>query len=153
MYTTNMVSNHMAFGYEIPETWPAPVYAYLNNTSTYELKYDPNEGEGTVPETVRQRQDSTTQIAAGSGLTKGGDIFSKWNTQPNGLGLDYKPGDSYNFSESITLFAIYTVPVHVSSVTLDKENADITDGDILKLNATVLPANTTYPDITWTSSN
>lgn len=44
-------------------------------------------------------------------------------------------------------------PIRVTSIALDKDKADIIVGDEMTLTATVLPADATYPEVTWTSSN
>lgn len=43
--------------------------------------------------------------------------------------------------------------IPVSSITLDSSNVTLSVGDTLKVNASIMPANATYKDITWTSGN
>lgn len=49
--------------------------------------------------------------------------------------------------------AITVNPILVTSVTLDKTSATLLPGDVLKLNATVLPDNATNKAVTWKSSD
>lgn len=37
-------------------------------------------------------------------------LFDRWNTEPNGNGIDFWPGDTYNENKSITLFACWKDP-------------------------------------------
>lgn len=144
------VADHIAFGYNLPESW-TKAYAYLK--TYFDLMYDSNGGEGTPPETVPGHEGASTAIANGAGLKKESDVFLKWNTQPDGLGTDYLPGASFEFTKDTTLYAIYAAPVRVTGVSLDKESAAMTDGDALKLTATVSPSNASFPEVTWSSDN
>ena len=52
---------------------------------------------------------------------------------------------------TVTVNAAATV--HVTSVSLDKTNLELTEGETARLTATVLPSNATNKDVTWESSN
>ena len=153
LHTAQRVTDNTAFGYTLPGTWTAPVYAYLSHTYVSDLIYDINGGSGTVPAAVTQYKTSTTQVANGLGLTLGEGTFVKWNTNPDGSGTDYLPGDIYTFAANTTLYAIYGAPIAVSGVTLNTHEETIHEGDTFQLTATVLPTNAANPEVTWSSDN
>ncbi|MGE5496023.1 MAG: InlB B-repeat-containing protein [Burkholderiales bacterium] len=143
------VTNHTAFGYILPDSW-TKAYAYIK--TYYDLAYDSNGGEGTLPETVTGHEGAWTTVSDGKGLTKDGDVFYKWNTRPDGIGTDYFPGDSFEFTGDTTLYAIYKTPPNVESVTLNKQSATLNRGESILLTADVKPSDAVY-SIAWTSSD
>lgn len=76
-------------------------------TTQYTLTYDANGGLGTVPSAETKNAGSTTSVAAGTGLTKDDNAFSKWNTAADGSGTDYDPSDTFTFNGNQILYAIY----------------------------------------------
>ena len=44
-------------------------------------------------------------------------------------------------------------PIYVSSLTFDTPNVDLTLGETMQLTYTITPSNTTYPKVTWESSD
>jgi hypothetical protein len=80
-------------------------------TIYYEITYDGNgNDEGSAPVDVNLYQEgANVTILDGGTLTKFGYIFTSWNTQSDGSGTSYQPGDQIiSINNSITLYAIYT---------------------------------------------
>ncbi len=143
------VTDHMAFGYNLPDSW-TKAYAYIK--TYYDLAYDSNGGEGTLPETVTGHEGTSTAVSGGTGLTREGDVFLKWNTQTDGLGTDYSPGALFEFAADTTLYAIYKTPPNVESITLSHQSATLSRGDNITLTADVQPPDAIY-SVVWTSSD
>lgn len=143
------VTDHMAFGYNLPDSW-TKAYAYIK--TYYDLAYDSNGGEGTLPETVTGHEGTSTAVSGGTGLTREGDVFLKWNTQTDGLGTDYSPGALFEFAADTTLYAIYKTPPNVESITLSHQSATLSRGDNISLTADVQPPDAVY-SVVWTSSD
>lgn len=74
---------------------------------TYSVIYHNNGAEeGTEPSTQEKIHDVVLNLSTNTGnLVRTGYIFSGWNTQADGLGINYLPGSSYTSNESITLYA------------------------------------------------
>ena len=77
--------------------------------------------------------------------------FSHWNTAPDGSGTDYSLFSSYSYNNDLTLYAQWFTPV--TSVTLNKETAALTEGADETLTATVEPTDAAVKSITWESSD
>ena len=73
---------------------------------TAELTYDAN-GHGTAPESVVMKY--TEEVAAEEALKAEGYTFEEWNTEADGTGISYAPGDIVKeanvLPEATTLFA------------------------------------------------
>jgi uncharacterized repeat protein (TIGR02543 family) len=75
-----------------------------------------NGGKGTM---ARERENTPTAIRA-NGFTRKGYSFVDWNSSPKGSGTRLKPGATYSFNKSITLYAQWkkvkkpptTAPLH-----------------------------------------
>jgi len=88
------------------------LYAQYSNSSPglvivydYGVSYNANGADnGSVPGSVQQ--DTPIIISGNTGnLFKEGYVFAGWNTAPDGSGTAYSPGDVYNRSGHITLYA------------------------------------------------
>nr|WP_321265391.1 InlB B-repeat-containing protein [uncultured Sphaerochaeta sp.] len=77
------------------------------------IKYDSNQGEsGTAPDIEYLYAGDSTTIKNNTGnLARTGYIFSGWNTEADGEGVDYTIGSSLILEESRTLYAKWTVTV------------------------------------------
>jgi hypothetical protein len=77
----------------------------------YTVTYLPNNadsGDVPAPPTDYGYGEEVTVLGNTGGLIKAGKSFSGWNTNSNGLGLYYNPGEVFNISENVTLYAIFT---------------------------------------------
>ena len=138
-------------------------------------------GSGTVKIaptiTTESLPDGEVGTAYSQTLVATGDPTITWNvtsdTLPAGLTLDTKTGtisgtpttaNTYNFtvtatndsgndSKEFTLTIDQQGTIHVTSVSLDKANLELTEGGTGTLIATVEPNNATNRNVTWESSN
>jgi len=94
--------------------------------STYTLTYNANgASSGTVPVDPNNYAAgaSVTVLGNTGNLTKSGETFSSWNTQANGTGTTYLPGNTMVMgSANVTLFALYS-SVSGSTVTYNGNGA------------------------------
>jgi hypothetical protein len=115
------------YGIPVPSAWAPPFGAYLR---VYTLSYSVNNGTGTAPNPITKLYCSTETVADGSGLTRTGYTFGGWNTQANGGGTAYAPGEMFTFTADTALFArwrgisnpeseIFTVSYHPNGGTGD----------------------------------
>ena len=77
------------------------VWKLLNS---YIISYDSNGANGYVS-TENKLENKSVIIADGFELTKEGYSFAGWNTQTDGLGTSYKPGERYTTNADIKLYA------------------------------------------------
>ncbi|WKY46180.1 cadherin-like beta sandwich domain-containing protein [Eubacteriaceae bacterium ES2] len=89
------------YGFSLPDGWSdAGIYALA-----YSLTYDGG-STGTIIENVPQ--DRTTRIEDSSIFEIPGYTL-EWNTEADGSGTGYAPGDGLTLMEDITLYAIWTL--------------------------------------------
>lgn len=92
-----------AYGIPIPAGWTPDFGGWLK---LCRLDYDANDGSGTVPPSVTEKAaGAKVTVADGSGLSYGENIFEGWNTERDGSGEPYAPGDELTFAENTTLYA------------------------------------------------
>jgi len=125
-----------------------PVFGVYMVPST--LSYNACGGGGTVPGSVTQHKSTMAAVGGGGGLTRTGGTFTGWNTEDGGGGDDYAPGSMFTFSEDMTLYAVWDIPV--TGLTVSGGADTILDNETLQLSADVDPDDTTYPTV-WTSSD
>jgi uncharacterized repeat protein (TIGR02543 family) len=85
------------------------LYAAWTSLPTYTVTYDPNQADsGTVPPVQIKIQGTDLTVAGNIGnLERTGYTFTGWNTEPDGTGTAYNPGDLYSIDASITLYATW----------------------------------------------
>lgn len=76
-----------------------PTVAYT--VSEYSLSYDANGGMGTM--SAEAGVAGTTVTVAQNGFTRDNYTFTGWNTQADGKGDAYKPGDSFTLTDKDTV--------------------------------------------------
>ena len=86
------------------------------NLITHALSYNANSGTG-APTGGNY---ATTTVASSGQMSRTGYTFSGWNTQANGNGTDYNPGDNIVLTSATTLYAQWTINSH--TVTFDTGN-------------------------------
>lgn len=69
--------------------------------SEYSLSYDANGGAGTM--SAETGVAGTTVTVAQNGFTRDNYTFTGWNTQADGKGAAYKPGDSFTLTDKDTV--------------------------------------------------
>lgn len=81
------------------------LYAKWTTAPTYTVKYDNNNGNGTVNDPTTYLAGATATVLSGTALSKTCNDFSGWNTAANGSGTSYAPGASLTVSANVTLYA------------------------------------------------
>lgn len=76
---------------------------YQENVTEYQVKltYDANDGEGAIDSVTGAAGESVT--VAGNVFTRNNYTFTGWNTQADGKGTAYKPGDSFTLTDEDTV--------------------------------------------------
>ena len=88
---------------------------YEENVTEHQVKltYDANGGEGTINPATGAAGESVT--VAENVFTRNNYTFTGWNTQADGMGTAYKPGDSFTLTDKDTvLYAQWNKLVTVS---------------------------------------
>jgi uncharacterized repeat protein (TIGR02543 family) len=91
------------------------LYAVWTTNPTYTVSYNANATltSGSVPTDSNNYLPGATIIVLGNTGTMvlTGSIFSGWNTQANGSGTTYTPGQTFTMGTSnVTLYAVWTIP-------------------------------------------
>ena len=81
-------------------TWQWTVSYNGNGSTTYPVS--------NVPSNQTKTQDTTLTLST-TKPTRTGHTFKRWNTNPNGSGTNYNPGDSYTANAALTLYAIWNI--------------------------------------------
>jgi len=125
---------------------------YASWIKTYKVTYDANGGDtGTVPvDNTAYMEDTAAKVKDNTGyLKKGSLVFAYWNTEPDGSGDLYKPGDSIIINTDTTLYAIYTessgdIPIiFVPNFCELSYNGNMSDGGSVPENAITYTGGTT----------
>lgn len=81
------------------------------NTTTmsevYTITYNSNGGTGTVSDSATYVAGDIVPLAQGTGLTRTGYVFAGWNTEADGSGTNYGPGEEIMMYKSLILHAIW----------------------------------------------
>lgn len=73
------------------------------------VTYDVNGGQGEAPvDSAKYASGDSFKVLSGEGLTKDGYTFYNWNTQADGTGTSYEPGEEYQITENLTFYAQWT---------------------------------------------
>ncbi len=85
------------------------VYITLINPGTYNIFYNSNGAQGTpVTDSTDYKTGEKITVKEPTGLSIAGQTFKEWNTQEDGKGTAYAPGDEITVGEeNITLYAIF----------------------------------------------
>ncbi len=130
-------------------TFTADATLYAQWVAAYTLSYNKNEGSGDPPAPVTQKAGAETSVSKNT-FTRSGYEFEEWNTEKDGSGDAYAPGDAFTFSADVALYAQWESLVE--SVTLNETSITVYVGESTLLTATVSPAGAGAA-LTWTSSD
>jgi uncharacterized repeat protein (TIGR01451 family)/uncharacterized repeat protein (TIGR02543 family) len=124
------------------------LYPYYVSKTKYTVAYDVNGGSGTVADDKKYASGAYADIQSGEGVrAPEGKAFLYWNTNKDGKGISYYPGDKLLVIDNITLYAVYGDPAETTSLTYktnypegsDLENEDklqsVNESDTLQNNA------------------
>ena len=85
------------------------VYPYAGEIPTHTLTYNANGGNGVMADENSPYDEGALVTALENQFTAPeGMYFDGWNTDPNGNGTSYAPGDTISIAEDITLYAIWS---------------------------------------------
>lgn len=93
-YTFSKVEPADAF--EIRKDQQNVINVYYTKNADF-LRYDANGGEGSMEPTRGKAEEQVT--VAGNGFTRTSYKFTGWNTEPEGTGKTYQPGDRYTLTD------------------------------------------------------
>lgn len=121
----------------------------------YTVVFDPNGGEGSLKDLTAKYEDSLTLPK--TGVSRTGYRFTGWNTEPDGSGLDYAPGQRVSGlteEESVTLYAQWTPITYTVRFNANKGTGKMADqADFTYDKATALTQNmftrTGYHFVGW----
>lgn len=120
-WASTIVTPGNAYGLYFTQASPTPNYSgakYIGRSircvarteETYTLAYNANGGENTPDsQSATATNIGHTSFTLSSTIpTREGFTFANWNTEPNGTGTAYQPGDTYSASGSTTLYATWS---------------------------------------------
>lgn len=81
------------------------MYKPLTASTTFSVHYDANGGTGEVTDSSEYLAGASATVLAGDSLSKENYEFAGWNTEANGTGTAYNPGDSLVVEGDTTLYA------------------------------------------------
>ena len=94
------------------------LYPYYVSKTKYTVTYDVNGGNGAVTDGKKYASGSYADIQSGNGVTApDGKAFLYWNTDKEGKGTSYYPGDKLQVNDNATLYAVYGDPAQTTSLT------------------------------------
>lgn len=83
---------------------------YSSQLLTFTLMYDANAGSGSYTAVNIKPGDAVAVLSPEeAGISHESHTFVKWNTQADGSGADYRPGDSITVIDNTTLYAQWAV--------------------------------------------
>lgn len=93
------------------------LYPYYVSKAKYTVTYDVNGGSGTVTDGKEYASGSYADIQSGHSVTAPkGKAFLYWNTDKEGKGVSYYPGDKLLVNDNATLYAVYGDPAQTTSL-------------------------------------
>ena len=122
---------------------------WKENVATYTVLYINGS------ETKQQTKVSGTdlQLLDGSAFTKTGEKLAGWTTTQGSATVQYSLGQMYMVDAPLTLYPVWTV-IHVTGITLSPSSYTFTKlGDMIHLNASVIPPDAKVTAIGWSSSD
>lgn len=81
------------------------MYKPLTASTTFSVSYDSNGGTGEVTDSSEYLSGASATVLAGDSLSKENYEFAGWNTEADGTGTAYNPGDSLVVEGDTTLYA------------------------------------------------
>ena len=81
------------------------MYKPLTASTTFSVRYNANGGTGEVTDSSEYLAGASATVLAGDSLSKENYEFAGWNTEADGTGTAYNPGDSLVVEGDTTLYA------------------------------------------------
>lgn len=148
-----------------PITQSIDLYGKWESDGTVFIRYHANGGTGThEPIAVTPPATHTVLPPSALSFTRIGYVFSVWNTQSDGTGADYPPGDTLSVQKDTDLYALWVPAEYFISYNFTTESGLplVTQGSssnpdfytILDLPLTLTPASAPgYSFLHWTDEN
>jgi uncharacterized repeat protein (TIGR02543 family) len=126
------------------------LYAQWKKLTTYAMKYNMN---GASAKNVQINTTDSVVIIRETIPTRKGYVFVEWNTNKNGTGTAYEPGEEYTARKTITLYAIWK-EVKEYTVVYDTNGAEedidaVTTKDSVVYITDEIPTREGYSFIGW----
>lgn len=136
---TSSLSNSIAKGTTGDITFIA---IWESSKDIFKVEYISNNGDGTIGTSIKLKGESI-KISSASALSRTGYAFTCWNTNADGTGNDYKPGDSYSNDENLTLYAKWTPITY--QISYDLDGGTLSSSNPNSLSAKLLPVSPIFP--------
>jgi hypothetical protein len=81
---------------------------WFNPPATFTVSYDANGGTGAPTDAAAYGAGEVATVLAAGSMAKTENAFSSWNTEADGSGTAYEPGDAIVMNESVVLYAQWT---------------------------------------------
>ncbi|MCD7947998.1 MAG: InlB B-repeat-containing protein [Oscillospiraceae bacterium] len=118
-------------------------YVFPPSLLVYAVSYNANGGVGSYPtEYFVEGTEYTVLSPEETGISRPGYTFTGWNTQPNGTGTAYQPGDTFVITEDVNLYAQWEAVAGTVSVLYDSNGGTGSHADV------GLPIGTEYTILT-----
>ena len=96
-FASTSITNHPLNNYDIN---------YEGDPLAFHVTYDANGGTGShIGSDIEPGSTNMILSLKDTGISRGGYTFTGWNTEPDGKGTAYAPGDEITLNNSITLYA------------------------------------------------
>ncbi|MCC8122710.1 MAG: InlB B-repeat-containing protein, partial [Oscillospiraceae bacterium] len=106
-------------------------YVFPPSILLYAVSYHANGGVGSYPtEYFVAGTEYTVLSPEQTGISRPGYTFTGWNTQPNGSGTAYRPGDTFVVTEDVNLYAQWEAVTGTVSVLYDANGGTGSHADV-----------------------
>jgi hypothetical protein len=133
-FDNSPAGNDVSFTEDFYKTLPKPSAVLANpddNIPSFTVTYSANGATGSPPVSQNVKKDGIIAVPNQGTLSYSGRAFIGWNTQSNGSGTNYLPGDNFVVTGDITLYAVwvlitkeYTIGTEIDSGGLEKAFSD-----------------------------
>ena len=139
-WATKEKGNFIPFNFNTKIYANIELYPYFVNTKALTVTYVVNGGTGKVIDNKTYAVNAHADVLYAKDVTAPqGKVFLGWNTQDDGKGTMYQPGDKVKMEDNVTLYAIWGDQAATTSITYHANfdnDATYTDSNI-KNNASV----------------
>lgn len=150
MPTSNLVKVTFDTDYSVS------AYPPTEHVNYFTITYHSNGGTGTIP-SQSYREGTTVYLSANTFTPPSGQIFSYWNTEPDGMGTTYHTGDPIIITQNIDLYAIYesnsiTITFYSNNLYNETNTVTIVKGSDYTIPDNSFTAESSYQFINWNTN-